>query len=233
MNALRRCFMTAALFNNSNVPFAQGVDAFVYPEFIGYAMRAPTTNDIYNPGTRWQDNSVNPPVQYSTVGSGIWNSTGPSGSFTSLTVNGTSVLTGGTLINSSGSANSTIGTGGTGQTFIGNATGNTALTGALTTSGAITATNGSLTLGTAGNKINVATGTNASAGTTTALTAGAFVVSTTAITANSLVFFSTHTLGTVTIPQAYRVSARTAGTSFTIQSSDATDTSTVDWFIIN
>jgi hypothetical protein len=48
------------------------VDAFVYPQFIGYAQRAPTTQDIYNPGTRWQDNSVNPAVIYETTGAGIW-----------------------------------------------------------------------------------------------------------------------------------------------------------------
>jgi hypothetical protein len=101
------------------------------------------------------------------------------------------------------------------------------------TLGNITATNGNLSLGTAGNKINIATGTNASVGTSGAMTAGSVVVNTTAITANSLVFFATNALGTVTVPQAYRVSARTPGTSFTIQSQDATDTSTVNYLIIN
>lgn len=65
--------MTAALGNTAGgTPFATGVDAFVYPQFIGYAQRAPTTQDIYNPGTRWQDNSVNPAVIYETTGAGIW-----------------------------------------------------------------------------------------------------------------------------------------------------------------
>jgi hypothetical protein len=65
--------MTAALGNTAQgTPFATGVDAFVYPQFIGYALRAPTTQDIYNPGTRWQDNSVNPAVQYYTTGAGLW-----------------------------------------------------------------------------------------------------------------------------------------------------------------
>jgi hypothetical protein len=117
-------------------------------------------------------------------------------------------------------------------TFV--APGSIAATTTLTaTLGDITATNGNLTLGTAGNKINITTGTNGSAGTSGAMTAGSVVVNTTAITANSLVFFATHTLGTVTVPQAYRVSARTPGTSFTIQSQSATDTSTVDYWIIN
>jgi hypothetical protein len=64
--------MTAALFNNLNGNFANVVDGFVYPQFIGYAMRAPSTQDIYNPGTRWQDNSVNPAIIYQTSGAGRW-----------------------------------------------------------------------------------------------------------------------------------------------------------------
>ena len=65
--------MTAALGNTAQgTPFATGVDAFVYPQFIGYALRAPTTQDIYNPGTRWQNNAVNPAVQYYTTGAGFW-----------------------------------------------------------------------------------------------------------------------------------------------------------------
>ena len=65
--------MTAALGNTAGgTPFATGVDAFVYPQFIGYALRAPTTQDIYNPGTRWQNNAVSPAVQYYTVGAGLW-----------------------------------------------------------------------------------------------------------------------------------------------------------------
>src|SRR5271169_4332033 len=65
--------MTAALGNTSQgTPFATGVDAYVYPQFIGYALRARTTQDIYNPGTRWQYNAVNPPVQYYTTGAGLW-----------------------------------------------------------------------------------------------------------------------------------------------------------------
>jgi len=227
--------MTAALGNTAQgTPFATGVDAFVYPQFIGYALRAPTTHDIYNPGTRWQDNSVNPAIIYQTTGAGLWyQDTGSGGSFTSLTIVGPSTLTGITNINTSGSAATSIGTGGTGAVNIGNVTGNTSITGTLTTSGNLTATNGNLNLGTAGNKINIATGTNGSVGTSGAMTAGSVTVNTTSITANSLVFFSTNALGTVTVPQSYRVSARTPSTSFTIQSSDATDTSTVNYFIIN
>jgi hypothetical protein len=83
------------------------------------------------------------------------------------------------------------------------------------------------------NKLHVTTGTDASCGTSAAMTTGSVTVATTAITANSQVHLTPNTLGTVTKPQALYVSARTAGTSFTITSADATDTSTVDWLIVN
>lgn len=68
--------MTACLFNNQNGNFANVVDGYVYPQFIGYALRAPTSQDIYPPGTRWQDNSVNPPIIYETTGGGTWTTEG-------------------------------------------------------------------------------------------------------------------------------------------------------------
>lgn len=81
--------MTAALGNTAQgTPFATGVDPFVYPQMIGYALRAPTTQDIYNPGTRWQNNSVSPAVQYYTTGAGIWNEL-PNSSFGVSSVTGT------------------------------------------------------------------------------------------------------------------------------------------------
>src|SRR3974390_3339219 len=64
--------MTAVLPNDQNGAFGFNIDGFVYPQFLGIPLRAPTTQDIYNPGTRWQDNSVSPPVQYYTVGAGLW-----------------------------------------------------------------------------------------------------------------------------------------------------------------
>lgn len=184
------------------------------------AARAPQTTDIIPEGALFIDTSVTPNVIYTSLGNGTFATGG-----TGLSVTGTAnQITANTV--------STVATLSIPTTFI--APGSIASTTSLTaTLGNITATNGNLTLGTAGNKINVTTGANASAGTTGALTAGAIVVSTTAVTANSLVFFTTNALGTVTVPQSYRVSARTPGTSFTIQSQDATDTSTVNWWLIN
>lgn len=96
--------------------------------------------------------------------------------------------------------------------------------------------NGNINMITAGNKLKIATGTNASVGTAI-LVAGTVTVSTTAVTTSSLIFLTYKTaagtigrLGTGTI---------TAGTSFVINSlnTDTTvntsDTSTVNWWIIN
>jgi hypothetical protein len=101
------------------------------------------------------------------------------------------------------------------------------------TAGNITATNGNLVLGTAGNKLVIPTGTNASVGTSAAMVAGTIVVNTTAVTASSIILVSHNTLagtaGSVSTPTASIV----PGVSFTIISSSNLDTSTVNWLIIN
>src|SRR6185437_7534027 len=58
-------------FSSSNPLGYTGIDYYTEPPFIN-ANRAPTINDIYFPGTRWQNSSVNPAVIYQTNGSGIW-----------------------------------------------------------------------------------------------------------------------------------------------------------------
>lgn len=110
------------------------------------------------------------------------------------------------------------------------------------TLGNITATNGNLVLGTAGNKLEIAVGANASAGTAT-LAAGTATVLTTAVTASSLIFISRKSIGaTGANPLGLLVVGTvTAGTSFVINavteadatSIVATDVSEVDWLIIN
>jgi hypothetical protein len=92
--------------------------------------------------------------------------------------------------------------------------------------------NGNLTLGTAGNKINITEGTNATVGVAT-LVAGTVTVNTTAVTANSRIFLTRQTTAG-TLGTSVDVTARTAGTSFTITSNGSVlDTSTVAWLIIN
>jgi hypothetical protein len=87
---------------------------------------------------------------------------------------------------------------------------------------------GSVTL--SGRTVVPATGTGARMGTAV-LVGGTVTVNTTAIGANSVVMLTTQTPGgTVGTPY---VSARTAGTSFTITSTSASDTSTVGWRILD
>lgn len=88
---------------------------------------------------------------------------------------------------------------------------------------------GGVTIGTAGAGLKVKTGSNATAGTQV-LTAGSAVVSTTKVTASSIIFLTNQVNGGTA--GFVRVSARTAGTSFTITSASGTDTSTIGWFIV-
>jgi hypothetical protein len=86
----------------------------------------------------------------------------------------------------------------------------------------------SLILGTAGGGIRIAEGSNARMGVAT-LVAGTVVVANTSVTANTRIQLTIQSLGTVTTPKAIGVTARTAATSFTITSADATDTSVIAW----
>lgn len=72
-------------------------------------------------------------------------------------------------------------------------------------------------------------GTNATMGSAV-LVGGTVVVNTTKVTANSRIFLSNNANGG-TVGAVY-VSARTAGTSFTITSTSALDTSTIAWLIV-
>ena len=85
---------------------------------------------------------------------------------------------------------------------------------------------------TAGYGIFIKEGSNARMGTAT-LSSGTATVSTTAVSATSRIFLTIQSLGTVTSPKSVAVTAREAGTSFTITSSDATDTSVVAWMIVD
>ncbi len=89
---------------------------------------------------------------------------------------------------------------------------------------------GDLKVGTAGKGLFVKEGSNAKQGVAT-LVLGTAVVSNTSVTANSRIQLTAQSLGTVTVPSALAVSARTASTSFTILASDLTDTSVVAYEI--
>lgn len=74
--------------------------------------------------------------------------------------------------------------------------------------------------------------TNIRHGISGAMVLGTVTVTDAGCTANTRYFFSAHTLGTVSLAGGYYASTRTAGTSFIITSSQATETSTIDWMAI-
>lgn len=89
---------------------------------------------------------------------------------------------------------------------------------------------GDVVLTTAGNGLYVKEGSNATMGTAT-LSSGTITVNTTKVTANSRIFLTING-GTLTNVGTPYVSARSAGTSFTITSTNASDASNVAWIII-
>lgn len=97
--------------------------------------------------------------------------------------------------------------------------------------GDLTLQTGSLDIQAAGSKIKIATGANASVGTSASMTAGTITINTTAVTTNSLIFLTHKTFGGTT--GVLRPDNIVNGTSFDIVSSSNTDTGTVQWFIIN
>jgi hypothetical protein len=79
------------------------------------------------------------------------------------------------------------------------------------------------------NNLNLKDGSNKRMGQAT-LTAGTVTVSNTSVTANTRIFLS-HAITSGTLGHLH-ISARSAGVSFTITSSSGTDTSTVNWLLI-
>lgn len=93
-----------------------------------------------------------------------------------------------------------------------------------------TLTNSGVDVNLPGGGLRVAEGANARQGVAT-LAAGTAVVANTSVTASSRIQLTGQTLGTVAVPSAYGVSARTPGTSFTILASVVTDTSVIAYEI--
>lgn len=107
----------------------------------------------------------------------------------------------------------------------------TAGTSITATLGNITATNGNVVLNTAGNKLVIATGSNASVGTSDVMsgTPGAVTVATTASSATAKIFYSRNITGGT--PGQVSITAQD-GTGFTLTST-GNETSTFNWWIIN
>lgn len=117
-----------------------------------------------------------------------------------------------------------------------------ATTGTSVRQGDFSVADGDLTLSTAGNKINITTGANASIGQAT-LVGGTVTVNTTAVTASSIIMISRASIGATGAAALgeLTVGTVTAGASFVInavQAADATalqasDVSVINWWIVN
>lgn len=95
--------------------------------------------------------------------------------------------------------------------------------------GDVNSSTGNILISTIGKGLQVKTGTNAKIGTAV-LVAGTITVANTSVTANSRIFLTSNTDGGTV--GAVRVSAKVVGTSFTITSLSALDTSTIAWMIV-
>jgi hypothetical protein len=84
---------------------------------------------------------------------------------------------------------------------------------------------------TRGKQVIFTSGTAPDTAGRTTLVGGTRLVTTNQVLPNSLIFLSIQSLGTVTTPKPIAVTARVSGVSFTITSSDPTDTSVVAWEI--
>lgn len=141
-----------------------------------------------------------------------------------LLVAGTLGVTGATTLSSTLASGALTVTGAASTT-----TSVTAGTTVTATLGDITATNGNIVASTAGKGLQVKTGSNAKAGTATANGSTAVTVSTTAVTANSMIFLGGQTpAGTPSAPYLFAV---TPGTSFQFKCA-ASDTGTIAWMIV-
>lgn len=104
----------------------------------------------------------------------------------------------------------------------------------ITSTGDTKVVQGQLSVETAGKGLSVKEGTNAKIGVTGAFPGGGantVTVSTTAVTANSIIFISAVS-GATTIDPKIWVSTITAGTSFVISSGDNSFVGTVGWMIV-
>ena len=104
----------------------------------------------------------------------------------------------------------------------------------LEVNGNVKVSSGDVSIATAGKGLSVKSGPNAKIGVTATFPGGGtniMTVSTTAVTANSIIFISAVS-GATTIDPKIWVSTITAGTSFVISSGDNSFTGTVGWMIV-
>lgn len=173
------------------------------------------------------------------VAAPTWNSTGGTYNFTAAILGGDVLMASGKKIILEGAIGSPAITTPTmptiGDSYLNfNATGGAGSAGSVETY--VNGTNTSyqdstgIVLPTAGLGLAIKEGTNAKMGTATLNGTTAVTVWTTAVTANSRIFLTIQTPGGT--PASPYVHTRSAGTSFNVKSTGASDTSTIAWMIV-
>ena len=216
------------------------------------SVRAPTTNYRKQPiGSMWINTTTSTSYQL-VANPGVWTILGTAAGGDIQTINSLLPTAGNIVL--AGTANQITATSaGSTVTFSipaaftapGSVTATTTLTATL---GNITATNGNLVLNTAGNKItSTSVGNAAAAGANSfgkvTLVGGTITVSTTAVTASSIIYLTRQSVGATGAAALGALSVGTivAATSFVINSWSitdatalaATDVSVIGWMIVN
>lgn len=148
---------------------------------------------------------------------------------TKLEVTGVATVTQGAVINESGADSDTRIEGDTEVNLLfADASTDRVGIGTATPSERLDVVGGNVSITTAGNGLHVAEGSNARMGTAT-LVGGTVTVANTSVTANTRIFVSRSTTGGT---EGHLSTTQIAATSFTVNSSSGTDTSTVNWLLI-
>jgi len=191
------------------------------------ARRDPTTSDTgYILGQIWVNKVSGTFFGMASVGGGVatWLSLGGS-----LTPSVASITTGAAATSSllNGNVWSATGTNAAiSLTLTPKGTGDVVLT-----SGNLSVASGNVEMITAGKGLEIATGANARMGVSAALVGGTLAVANTSATANTRIFL-TYNTPDIVAHQGSLSYVINAGVGFTINSSNAADTSTVNWLLI-
>lgn len=235
----------------TNNPLAYEGVAAINPANVIVAQRAPATTDVgYAYGTNWIDQPNDDVYELTSIVANVanWTLLGVSSSAVLDVVNGgtgrATLTNHGVLVGAGTSAITQLAVGATGTVLAGSTgadpafTASPSVTGSITagttitaTLGAITATNGNIVMSTAGNGLQVKSGANARIGVGAVLVGGTLTIANTSVTNNTVIIPVITALGTVAAPKALYVT-KNAGVGFTVTSSDATDTSTFSWYMV-
>ena len=192
--------------------------------------RSPTANDIgYVIGQFWINTTTGAwyGLAQNSAGAATWLSLGGSLTPTVANITATNFITATAATASTINANTWTATGTNGNISLAVAPKGSGFFSVVT--GNISALNGNVTMNTAGNGLQIKSGANARLGTSAAMVAGTIVIANTSVTANTVIFLSPATAGGT---QGALSVVLNPGVGFTINSNSATDTSTVNYILI-